>query len=207
MIPEGVSIGDFVAFWILAAMIVGFALFTITRKNPVTAVMSLVACFFGLAAMYATLSAHFLAVIQVLVYAGAIMVLFIFVVMILNREEVTPLSLRPTRVLGVLAGLYLLVKFVDVVVAMPVAPPPALAANDFGTVRAIGDLLFRDFLYPFEAISVLLLVAIVGGVVISRSHQKEVAAERAAEYRKQVHELANHDYPGTPDVPAPEGHH
>ena len=57
-------------------------------------------------------------------------------------------------------------------------------------------MLFREFLYPFEAISLLLLVAIVGGVVVSRSHQKEVAANRAADYRKQVHELASHDYPG-----------
>jgi NADH-quinone oxidoreductase subunit J len=204
--PDGVSTGDVVVFWLLAAIIVGFALFTITRKNPVTAVMSLVATFFGLAAMYATLSAHFLAVLQVLVYAGAIMVLFIFVVMILNREEVTPLSLRPTRVLGVLAGVYLFVKFVDVTVAMPMTTPPT-PSETFGTVASVGDLLFRDFLYPFESISVLLLVAIIGGVVISRSHQKEVAAERAAEYRKQIHELASHDYPGAPQDAAPEGHH
>ena len=207
MIPDGASTGDAVVFWILSAMIVGFALFTITRKNPITAVMSLVACFFGLAAMYATLSAHFLAVLQVLVYAGAIMVLFIFVVMILNREEVTPLSFRPMRVLGVLAGVYLFVKFVDVVTAMQLGAPP-VPAETYGTVGSVGDLLFRDFLYPFEAISVLLLVAIIGGVVISRSHQKEVAAERAAEYRKQIHELASHDYPGAAqDEPAAEGHH
>ena len=194
------------AFWILAALTVFFAMFTMTRRNPVTAVMSLVATFFCLAAIYATLSAHFLAVLQVLVYAGAIMVLFIFVVMILNREEVTPLSLRPTRVLGVLAGVYLFVKFVDVTVAMPMTTPPT-PSETFGTVASVGDLLFRDFLYPFESISVLLLVAIIGGVVISRSHQKEVAAERAAEYRKQIHELASHDYPGAPPDAAPEGHH
>ena len=184
--PDGVSTGDAVVFWILSAMIVGFALFTITRKNPITAVMSLVACFFGLAAMYATLSAHFLAVLQVLVYAGAIMVLFIFVVMILNREEVTPLSFRPMRVLGVLAGVYLFVKFVDVATSMQLGLPPA-PSETFGTVASVGDLLFRDFLYPFEAISVLLLVAIIGGVVISRSHQKEVAAERAADHRGREH--------------------
>ncbi|HVV50792.1 MAG TPA: NADH-quinone oxidoreductase subunit J [Polyangia bacterium] len=203
----GASTGDQVVFWILAAFITFFAIFTITRKNPVTAVMSLVATFFGLAAMYATLSAHFLAVLQVLVYAGAIMVLFIFVVMILNREEVTPLSFRPLRVLGVLAAVYLFAKFARVVgLEMPGAVP-ALPSDDFGTVGAIGDLLFRDFLYPFEAISVLLLVAIIGGVVISRSHQKEVAAERAAEYRKQIEELARHDYPGVAQDAAPEGHH
>jgi NADH-quinone oxidoreductase subunit J len=210
LFPEGASTGDVVAFWILAVAIVGFAFLTITRKNPVTAVMSLVATFFGLAAMYATLSAHFLAVLQVLVYAGAIMVLFIFVVMILNREEVSPLSFSLMRVVGVVAGFYLLAKFVGVVgVQMPTAVPTA-PASDFGTVAAVGDMLFRDFLYPFEAISILLLVAIVGGVVISRSHQKEVAAERAAEYRKQIHELASHDYPGAPQdaaQTAPEGHH
>jgi len=191
----GASIGDQVVFWILAAFITFFAIFTMTRRNPVTAVMSLVATFFGLAGLYATMSAHFLAVLQVLVYAGAIMVLFIFVVMILNREEVAPLALRPLRVLGVLAAVYLFVKFVDVV-AFDLPPGvPSPASDTFGTVAAVGDMLFRDFLYPFEAISVLLLVSIVGGVVISRSHQKEVNAERAAEYRKQIHEMASHDYP------------
>jgi NADH-quinone oxidoreductase subunit J len=207
LMPQGVSGGDAVVFWILAAMVVFFAIFTITRKNPVTAVMSLVGTFFGLAAMYATLSAHFLAVLQVLVYAGAITVLFIFVVMILNREEVTPLSFRPMRVIGVLAGFYLFIKFFRVVWVDMAIGPPAVPSESFGTVSAIGDLLFRDFLYPFEAISILLLVAIVGGVVISRSHQKEVAANRAADYRKQIHELSSHDYPGAPEAPAPEGHH
>ena len=201
------ELGDQLVFWFLAAFTLFFAVFTMTRKNPVTAVMSLVATFFGLAAMYATLLAHFLAVIQVLVYAGAIMVLFIFVVMILNREEVTPLSFRPLRVLGVLAGVYLFVKFIDVAAIEIPRMAPAAPSETFGTVAAVGDLLFREFLYPFEAISILLLVAIVGGVVISRSHQKEVAAERAAEYRKQIEELARHDYPGAVEPSAPEGHH
>jgi NADH-quinone oxidoreductase subunit J len=204
----GATAADQVVFWILAAMVTFFAIFTITRRNPVTAVMSLVATFFGLAAIYATLSAHFLAVVQVLVYAGAIMVLFIFVVMILNREETAAFSIRPLRVLGVLAVVYLLVKLVDIVaVGLPEAAPGA-TPDGFGTVAAIGDLLFRDFLYPFEAISVLLLVAIVGGVVVSRSHQKEVAAERAAAYRHQIEGMAHHDYPGEPSPPvAPERHH
>src|SRR4029079_6973346 len=99
----------------MAGWVTFFALFTIKTRNPVTAVMSLVATFFGLAAIYASLDAHFLAVLQVLVYAGAIMVLFIFVVMILNREEVAPLALRPTRILGVVAAAYLLYVFASVV--------------------------------------------------------------------------------------------
>jgi NADH-quinone oxidoreductase subunit J len=206
-------LGDQVLFYVLAAWVAGFALFTITRRNPVTAVMSLVATFFGLAAIYASLDAHFLAVLQVLVYAGAIMVLFIFVVMILNREEVAPLALRPMRLLGVAAAAYLLAVFANVVAVgrigdtTTVAAPPVVAPT-YGTVAAIGTLLFKDFLYPFEAISLLLLVAIVGGVVVSRSHQKEVAATRAADYRKKVEELAASDYPGTQgDEPAAAGGH
>jgi len=206
------SMGDTVLFAVLAAWVLGFALLTITRRNPVTAVMSLVATFFGLAAIYASLSAHFLAVLQVLVYAGAIMVLFIFVVMILNREEVAPLALRPMRLLGVLGSAYLLWVFADVVrVNSGTQEIPKALPETYGTVAAIGDILFRQFLYPFEAISLLLLVAIVGGVVVSRSHQKEVAAVRAAEYRKQVHELASRDFPGEggegPPAAAAGGHH
>ena len=201
------TVGDQLVFWVLALLTTFFAIFTITRKNPVTAVMSLVATFFCLAGIYASLSAHFLAALQVLVYAGAIMVLFIFVIMILNREEVAPFSWRPLRVLGVLTGFYLLIKIALVAWGQPHVAPGVLP-DDFGTVAAIGDVLFRDFLYPFESISVLLLVAIVGGVVVSRSHQKEVAAVEAAAYRHQIHEMAEHDYPGAPEAPTtPEGHH
>jgi NADH-quinone oxidoreductase subunit J len=202
----GPALGDSIIFFVLAAWVTIFAVVTITRRNPVSAVMSLVATFFGLAAIYASLSAHFLAVIQVLVYAGAIMVLFIFVVMILNREEVAPLALRPMRLLGVAAAVYLLWVFAGVVnVGVNTAAVPAVVPDTYGTVASIGDILFREFLYPFEAISLLLLVAIVGGVVVSRSHQKEVAAQRAAEQRKQYHELANRDYPGQSGQPEPPG--
>jgi NADH-quinone oxidoreductase subunit J len=207
------SVGEQIVFWILAASVIGGALFTMTRRNPVTAVMSLVGTFFALAATYASLSAHFLAIIQILVYAGAIMVLFIFVVMILNREEVAPVALRGLgmRSAGVAAGLYLVFIFARVVRVGAATDLPVLPES-FGTVASIGDLLFRDFLYPFEAISLLLLVAVVGGVVVSRSHKKEVAAEQAAERRKIVEQLAEHDFPALADHAADAhgasgGHH
>jgi len=170
--------------------------------------MSLVGTFFALAATYASLSAHFLAVLQILVYAGAIMVLFIFVVMILNREEITPVTARGLflRGLGVFAGIYLTRVFVRVVATSPGAGAPAKVPDSFGTVASIGQILFRDFLYPFEAISLLLLVAIVGGVVISRSHQKEVAAEIAAERRKAIEEMAHAPYPAPDEAALPPGH-
>ena len=210
-ISSGPGLGEQLLFWALAAWVVGGALFTMTRRNPVTAVMSLVGTFFALAATYASLSAHFLAIIQILVYAGAIMVLFIFVVMILNREEITPVTPRGLvlRLLGVGAGLYLTRVFVRVVTTSPNADLPRIIPDSFGTVAAIGEILFRDFLYPFEAVSLLLLVAIIGGVVISRSHQKEVAAEIAAERRKAIEEMAHANYPAAGDaaLEAPGAHH
>jgi NADH-quinone oxidoreductase subunit J len=206
------SVGEYIVFGLLAAAVIGGAIFTMTRRNPVTAVMSLVGTFFALAATYASLSAHFLAIIQILVYAGAIMVLFIFVVMILNREEVAPVALRGLglRSFGVAAGIYLVIIFLRVVrVGTPTDLP--VLPETFGTVASIGDILFRDFLYPFEAISLLLLVAVVGGVVVSRSHKKEVAAEQAAERRKIVEELQRHDFPALADNAADPhgagGHH
>jgi NADH-quinone oxidoreductase subunit J len=205
--PMTASVPEQVVFWLLATLTVFFALFTVTRRNPVTAVMSLVATFFCLAGIYATLSAHFLAILQVLVYAGAIMVLFIFVVMILNREEVSPVAFKPTRFVALAGGAYLLVKFVHASDVGTAAGGPAPVAETFGTVGAIGELLFREFLYPFEAISLLLLVAIVGGVVVSRSHQKEVDAQRAATLRKEASERQLHDYPLPDALPAGEGNH
>ena len=184
-------------------MVAFFAIFTITRRNPVTAVMSLVATFFGLAGIYATLSAHFLAVLQVLVYAGAIMVLFIFVVMILNREEVAPVSfaVSTARRWASLAG----------VLSLSAVHRGRWTSPDrrrrrrprrrttFGTVAAVGDICCSaTSSIPFEAISLLLLVAIVGGVVVSRSHQKEVAADARRRLPQAIDELASHDYPARP---------
>ncbi|HEY0710251.1 MAG TPA: NADH-quinone oxidoreductase subunit J, partial [Polyangia bacterium] len=171
---------------------IGGAILTITRRNPVAAVMSLVATFFALAGIYATLSAHFLAVLQVSVYAGAIMVLFIFVVMILNRDEVEPLSLKGifTRGIGVVAAgyaIYIAVSYTHATRDSAVLKGPiGDVAPDFGTVAAAGNTLFREFVFPFEAISLLLLVAIVGGIILSRSARQEEDAQAFAEHLRNV---------------------
>jgi NADH-quinone oxidoreductase subunit J len=192
-------------FLALGAAVLAGSLLTITRRNPVSAVMSLVFTFFALAALYATLSAHFLAVLQVLVYAGAIMVLFIFVVMILNREEVDPISFKGifTRSLGLVASGYVFLSLARFVVADRAQPLLAAAASGapadptYGSVASVGASLFKDFVYPFEAISLLLLVAIVGGVVVSRSarqgEESEASARRRAQIRAAVHPEARVD--------------
>jgi len=217
---------ELVIFVILAAATIGGALMTITRRNPVTAVMSLVATFFALAGIYATLNAHFVAILQILVYAGAIMVLFIFVVMILNRDEVQLFSFKGilTRLIGVFAVGYVaylgawvvwdqraMTNPTGALLRGGMTPSPA----GYGTVAGVGNSLFREFVFPFEAISLLLLVAIVGGLILSRSaHQTEMAEERARKVQDiqsrahaEIKLLPDGRPAGDDDVHAAAGHH
>ena len=164
-----------VVFWIFALALVAGSVFVITRRNLVTAVMGLVGTFFTLAALYAILYASFLAAIQVLVYAGAIMVLFVFVIMILNKPEAEPWSTTgvPGKVITVGVLAYLLLRLVQVLWAVA-APDSAMAApaGDFGSTRAIGDVLFKSYLFPFEAVSLVLLIAVVGAIAVARPHHR-----------------------------------
>ncbi len=165
-------------FWVFAAASVGGALFVVTRRNLIAAVMGMVGSFLGISAIYMMLYAHFLAVVQMLVYAGAIMVLFVFVVMILNRPEDEPVAPtgRAGQVIGGVAIAYLIGRLVLILVK--VTPPDPVAANlaprmtaqghEWGTVKAVGTDLFGPGLFPFEAISILLLVAVVGAIAIAR---------------------------------------
>jgi len=157
-------------WWVMAALTVGGAISTVTRRNNIAAVMSLVATFFGLAAMYAMLSAHFIAALQVLVYAGAIMTLFVFVIMVLNRDEAEPWAWSGviTKVIGVFALVYLITKVGYHLLAISALHPQAPPSN-FGTVAQVGEILFTDYLFVFEAVSVLLLIAVVAAVVVARA--------------------------------------
>lgn len=187
------------AFWMLSALTIVGALFTITRRNLIGAVMSLVATFFGMASLYAMLSAHFLAAIQVLVYAGAIMVLFVFVVMVLNREEAEPWALRSPfiKALGAGALVYLAVRLGEVIVSTrpSSAHREGLPSPDFGSVSSIGDYFFTKFLFPFEAISILLVIAVIGAVVLARTVAKPTS----------VHEM-DESNPAAPDHDAHGDH-
>ena len=165
-------------FWAFALAAVAGAVFVITRRNLIAAVMGMVGSFVGIAAIYMMLYAQFLAVVQMLVYAGAIMVLFVFVVMILNRPEDEPVapSGRAGQVIGGLAILYLVVQLIMMLTRVEppnletamAAPPPIQQGYDWGSVGAVGTDLFGPGLFPFEAISILLLVAVVGAIAIAR---------------------------------------
>jgi NADH-quinone oxidoreductase subunit J len=176
---EGVGFGNSkgvaLFFWVCAIASVAGSIFVITRRNLISAVMGMVGTFFAIAALYAMLYAHFLAVIQVLVYAGAIMVLFVFVVMIINRPEDEPWALQGLAGKG-LAGvalvylIYRLAKVLWTVKDQPhaVAEPLSSGGFEFGSTKAVGKVLFTDYLFPFEAISIVLLVAVVGAIAIAR---------------------------------------
>ncbi len=165
----GPTLLDQIAFVVLAGAVLGFALLTITRKSAEAALIALIGAACALAGLFATLSAHFLAVLQVLVYAGAIMVLFLFVIMLLTTgdENYAKARVKAMQVAGVFGAAGVMAVVVRAVQQLGVLPMRQVAA-DFGTVKAVGRILFTQYLLPFEATSLLLLVAIVGAVVVAK---------------------------------------
>ena len=167
-----------IAFWAFAFLAVAGSIFVITRKNLIAAVMGMVGTFFAIAGLYMMLYASFLAVIQLLVYAGAIMVLFVFVIMILNKPEDEPYAMtgRIGKALAGLAMAYLVFRLgsvlVDVdrtaTVAQLRVPAPTAQGFDWGSTSSVGWNLFTDYVFPFEAVSILLLIAVVGAIAIAR---------------------------------------
>ena len=182
------SKGAALFFWVMAVAAVAGSIFVITRRNLITAVMGMVGTFFALAALYAMLYAHFLAVIQVLVYAGAIMVLFVFVIMVVNRPEEEPWALQGLAGKG-LAGVallylvYRLGKVLWTVKDQPhaLAEPLTVGGFEFGGTKAVGKVLFTDYLFPFEAISIVLLVAVVGAIAVARPATPEGPGKKSEE--------------------------
>ena len=168
--------GTLIIFWAFAGLAVGSALACITRRSPVASALWLVVTLFALAALFVLLDAQFIAVLQVLVYAGAIMVLFLFVIMLLNLGRAGPTDLKGPLglIVGVLLAGGLLVQLLGLRQAAPapglVLAPGVLArtAAEQGMVPAVARPLFGTYLVPFEITSILLLAAMVGAVVLAK---------------------------------------
>ena len=168
--------GHTVAFYALAALAIAGALLMVTGKNPVASVLWLVMSFVGLAGLFVVLEAYFIAVIQILVYAGAIMVLFLFVIMLLNlrKEDIAKMTFGKIPVVGVVAAvLFLAAMFLVVSASKPffgasVTEILGAATGPVDSVRAIGLPLYRQWILPFEVTSILLLTAIVGAVALTK---------------------------------------
>ncbi len=161
-----------VLFWVLAPAAAGCAVMVIVLRNAVASAIFLIITLLCLAGIYLLLRAPFIAVIQVLVYAGAIMVLFLFVIMLLNpgREKRVAGRFDPARLAGVVLGAVLLVQFGIVFGSIVLSRPGAISAAPEipGNTEAIARLLFTDYLLAFEITSVPLLAAIIGAIILAK---------------------------------------
>jgi NADH-quinone oxidoreductase subunit J len=164
---------ELILFCMFAAGGVGSALLVITRRNPIISALFLVLNLFCLAGLYLTLHAQIIAVVQILVYAGAIMVLFVFVIMLLNLGDENSLrdafSWKKVFAGGLGFGVLMELTYVFV---MPTGTSTidAARATDIGTVEALGRAVFTRFLFPFEITSLLLTAAIVGAIVLAKKN-------------------------------------
>ena len=163
-----------IAFYTIAAFILGFAVLVVTTKDTVHSVLFLVLDFLFVAALYVMLGAQFLAVIQVLVYAGGIVVLYLFVVMLVNLKRPPEAHQDPHRrsKLGLALAAAVLVELAVIVAsgyaraAGPTVPAAALPVT--GNTEQVGWLLYTSYLIPFEIASMLLLVAMIGAIVLAK---------------------------------------
>jgi NADH-quinone oxidoreductase subunit J len=164
-------------FWVFAGIAILGGLLCITRKNPVASTLCLVLTLFALAGMFVLLDAHFIAVLQIIIYAGAIMVLFLFVIMLLNAGRAgTPGDMRGTagKVTAIIFSGALVAELFALRRLMPADSfrlPTGMVANltaQRGAIEIVADPLFHAYLVPFEITSILLLAAVVGAVVLAK---------------------------------------
>jgi len=159
-----------ILFWILSVAALFSALMVITSKNPVHSVLWLIATFFSISGHYILLNAQFLAIVNIIVYAGAIMVLFLFVIMLMNlSKETEPQKSRWLRMAGAIAGGCLLLVMVGALRDVDMKHQQALVkVGEIGLIKSLGKELFSTYVVPFEISSILFLSAMVGAVVIGK---------------------------------------
>lgn len=167
-----------ILFWLFAVLMLGFGIAVVANRNPVASALSLVVSFFCLAALYVGLDAYFLASIQVVVYSGAVMVLFLFIIMLLDLKAEDRRKFNKIAVCGgAIVSLGFASQLLGVLGSHPrgdqpfpeLKLPPGEALND---LQKVGETLFSNHILPFQVIGVLILVATVGVIVISKRELK-----------------------------------
>lgn len=164
-----------IIFFVLSAITLASAFLTIYSKNPIHSAIYLVICFFSIAGHYLLLNAQFLAIVHVIVYSGAIMILFLFTVMLMNlNKEDEVHKPRVTRlgaiVLFTLMCLILISVFIN---SKPVSDIYENSGEDYQSIKVLGKVLLNEYMVPFEFASVLLLVAMIGTVLLSKKENKD----------------------------------
>ena len=160
-------------FGILSFLAIMFALMVVFTRNPVNSVLYLVLTFFCIAGHYLLLNAQFLAVVHIAVYAGAIMVLFLFVIMLMNlNQDTEPQKTVASKLISGIIGGLLLVVFVGALRGTENLNLVQRGSSEIGLVKNLGQVLFHEYLFPFEIVSVLLLSALVGAIMIGKKEIK-----------------------------------
>lgn len=173
-------------FLLLSAVAIASALLVVVARNPVHSALALVACLIQIAALYVLLGAPFLAVVQIFVYVGAVMVLFLFVIMMLDvRKEAQTRYLKNAVlpgvvVLAVLSGELIVLLTQSTRLHAVMGPGQPITTQP--SVENLSLLLFQDFLLPFEVASVILLVALIGAVILARADEGTVSAKVAKDH-------------------------
>ncbi|HXZ10857.1 MAG TPA: NADH-quinone oxidoreductase subunit J [Candidatus Sulfotelmatobacter sp.] len=165
----------FILFFVFAGIAVAGAVLLIVAREPIHSALSLILVMVSLAVLYLLLGAEFIAAVQIIVYAGAIMVLFVFVIMLLNAgvEERTDWS-KLAKYAGLPLAGFLLIELAYWLARPAAGMTAALhAARGMGAAptRALSEMLFRDYLFPFEATSILILIAILGALVLAKGDE------------------------------------
>ncbi len=161
-----------ILFWFLTVVALGSALGVILSRNPIASVLFLIVTFFAISGHYILLNAQFLAIVNIIVYAGAIMVLFLFVVMLMNlNADVEPQKGRLLQLAGVIAGGILFLVILSALKNTAVINLDK-SASDIGLIKNLGHTLFTQFVLPFEISSVLFLSAMIGAIVIGKKEDK-----------------------------------
>jgi NADH-quinone oxidoreductase subunit J len=157
-------------FWFLSILAIFSAIMVVASKNPIHSVLWLIAVFFAISGHYILMNAQFLAIVNLIVYAGAIMVLFLFVIMLMNlNADTEPQKNKWLKIAGVIAGGALLLVLVAALKNADMKNQIAqVNGGDIGLIKNLGLALFHDYVVPFEISSVLLLSAMVGAVVIGK---------------------------------------
>ena len=158
-----------ISFILLSIMAIGSGIMMILSKNPVNSILWLIVLFFAISGHYILLNAQFLAIVNIIVYAGAIMVLFLFVVMLMNlNAESEPAKNQRLQFIAIISGGSLLLILLSALMTVKDAHPVMMAGGNAGLIKTLGKVLFTDYVLPFEISSILFLSAMVGAVVIGK---------------------------------------
>jgi NADH-quinone oxidoreductase subunit J len=156
-------------FWLLTIMAIGCALGVVLSRNPVASVIFLILTFFAISGHYLLLNAQFLAIVNIIVYAGAIMVLFLFVIMLMNlNADTEPQKSWLVQLAGAVSGGTLFLVIIAAISKAHLLGVVEHRSTDIGLIKNLGKVLFTDFVLPFELSSVLFLSAMIGAIVIGK---------------------------------------